>query len=56
MTIAAAELRRWIDSLPEDSEVAIDEGGLTLMETGGDAYLEVGGIPLESEDFLQSAT
>ncbi|MFC5862068.1 hypothetical protein ACFPT7_07170 [Acidicapsa dinghuensis] len=56
MAIGAAELRRWIESLPEASEVAIDEGGLTLIEIGGDAYLEVGGVPLENEDSLHSTT
>ena len=59
------ELIRWLNTLPEDADVAIDEGGLTLVEVEfipnhnpdyqgpyeeTGAYLEVGGIPLGDED------
>lgn len=44
------DLRAWLDTLGPESTVAIDDGGLTLVEldkgtepTG--AYLEVGGVP-----------
>ncbi len=54
MAIDVKELIRWATTLDPQSEVAIDEGGLALVEltnTGlpTNAYLEVGGIP-EDED------
>lgn len=52
--ISKAEAKRWIDTIPDDSGIAIDEGGLCLVEidahgveTG--ACLEVGGIPEEDD-------
>lgn len=50
----ATELKRWLGSISDDSFVAIDEGGLALVELDEngietDAYLEVGGIP-EADD------
>lgn len=49
------ELKRWLATLNPEGFVAVDDGGLTLVElnehlneTG--AYLEVGGIPFEEED------
>jgi hypothetical protein len=47
------ELRRWIDTLNPDNRVAIDEGGLTVVELTPDgtetgAYLELGGVPLST--------
>jgi len=44
----------WLRSLPEGSDVGIDEGGLCLRavlddELTGD-YYEIGGIPQEIED------
>lgn len=52
--IKAAELKRWLESLSEDADVAIDDGGLAIVELderGNDtgAYLEIGGIPDESD-------
>ncbi|SEC76576.1 Uncharacterised protein (plasmid) [Tsukamurella tyrosinosolvens] len=53
MAISINELRRWLDTLEEDT-VAMDEGGLCLVEIepinggtdmrGTGAYLEVGGF------------
>lgn len=48
MAISAKELIRWANTLPEDAQVAIDEGGLSIEEITTDpdqtaAYLEVGG-------------
>jgi hypothetical protein len=45
------ELKRWIETLDPQGDVAVDEGGLTLLEIGKDgkptgACLEVGGVPL----------
>lgn len=48
------EVKDWLDSLPDDSDIAIDDGGLALVEvrdgkeTG--AYCEVGGTPEDTED------
>jgi len=44
------EIERWLETLPDDADVAIDDGGLMLVEINaegsqGDAYIEVGGIP-----------
>lgn len=44
MAIDVEELQRWVMTLdPTDGEVFIDEGGLCLVQSGSDAYLEVGG-------------
>jgi hypothetical protein len=65
--ISTQELIRWAQTLNPDSGVAVDDGGLTLVELYGantetGAYLEVGGIPLnedededEDEDALEEA-
>jgi hypothetical protein len=50
MAIDVNELIRWARTLPDDADVAIDDGGLSLVEVDGDAYLEVGGLPLENEE------
>ena len=49
------ELKRWLDTLAPGNQVAIDAGGLTLVEvtpqgqaTG--AYLELGGVPEETQE------
>jgi hypothetical protein len=43
------ELRSWLDTLPPGSQVAVDDGGLTLELVGsdGEVYIEVGGLPVE---------
>ena len=39
------ELLSWIDSLPDDAGIYIDDGGLALRcDVAPGAYLEVGGI------------
>ena len=50
MAIDVNELIRWLRTLPDDADVAIDEGGLTLVEVEGDAYMEVGGLPNDEID------
>lgn len=50
------EIIRWLNTLDDDAAIAIDDGGLTLVElhplalveTG--SYCEVGGIPLAECD------
>ena len=39
------DVRAWLNTLPEDAEVGIDDGGLCLQMRGLEAYLEVGGLP-----------
>lgn len=51
----AKELREFLDSLPDDANVAVDDGGLQIVEIDDEgvetgSYIEVGGIPLEDED------
>lgn len=46
----ATELKRWLGKISDDSFIAIDDGGLALVELDEngmevDAYLEVGGMP-----------
>jgi hypothetical protein len=45
--ITARELAEWVNSLPPDTQLAIDDGGLILVEigNGNDCYVEIGGIP-----------
>ena len=45
MAMNASELIEWLQSLSPDAAVAIDDGGLTLVEVDGDAWCEVGGVP-----------
>lgn len=50
MALKAIEIIDWLNSLDEDDEVGIDEGGLMLVAVSDPAtYLEVGGMPEESE-------
>ena len=47
--ISQAELVEWLNTLSPDTQVGIDEEGLTLITEAGfqDPYLEVGGIETE---------
>jgi len=43
--ITTKELIRWLQTLPQDSSVGVDDEGLTLVcDQDWHAYLEVGGI------------
>ncbi len=45
------EVKDWLNVMPDDSCVAVDEGGLTLVMVGNEGlYLEVGGVPDDLED------
>lgn len=53
--IAIAEIRRWLTTLDRHSSVAIDDGGVRLVEVNEygqptDAHLEIGGIPDEEAE------
>lgn len=50
MAIGVGWLRDWLDELPAGCSVAIDEGGLRLIEVDGDNWLEIGGEPEEEND------
>src|SRR5262245_8971437 len=40
----------WLRTVPDDADIAIDEGGLTLVVVNDEGWLEVGGMPDEDED------
>lgn len=49
--IPVKELIEWLKSLPEDSSVGVDEGGLILLcEEAPGAYFEIGGMLVDEED------
>jgi hypothetical protein len=50
MAINVGTLLAWLGTLDEEDEVAIDDGGLTLVQIDGDAYFEVGGIPEDLDE------
>ena len=42
----AGQVREWLAGLNDDTDVAIDDGGLILVLVDNpDVYLEVGGVP-----------
>jgi hypothetical protein len=43
--ITVSELSGWLAGLNPGACVAVDEGGLALVEVGTEQYLEVGGVP-----------
>jgi hypothetical protein len=45
--MAKREIQAWLDTLPADALIGIDDGGLALETTTG--YLEVGGYSEEDE-------
>ena len=48
--IKASVLKEWPASIDDESDVAIDEGGLTMVLVGtSQAYIEIGGEPEKEE-------
>jgi hypothetical protein len=45
-----AEIKEWSATLPEEANIGVDEGGLTLVVEDSNAYLEIGGIPDPDEE------
>ncbi len=43
--VTKTELIEWLNSLSDDSEIGVDEGGLTLLVYGTCQNYEMGGIP-----------
>ncbi len=48
------EIKQWLDTLDDNSEIGVDEGGLCLREVNEgrmtDACCKIGGIPEEIEN------
>jgi hypothetical protein len=52
MAVTVRELEEWLRNFDPDTEVGIDEGGLTLCVVQKlDAYYEIGGLPLIYDDW-----
>lgn len=46
----ASEVKKWLAGIPDGHNIAVDDGGLTIVEVGTNneetgAYLEIGGTP-----------
>ena len=51
MATPVNDLIRWLNTLPKDAQVGIDDGGLALeVVNDPSTYLEIGGIPNPDED------
>lgn len=51
MSILVSELTHWLETVPKEAEVGIDDGGLSLQVVGSPlTYLEVGGLPNHKND------
>ena len=44
--MSKAEVLEWVNALPDDAEIGVDEGGLCLTTPDGKDWCEVGGVPL----------
>lgn len=52
MAMLIDDVKAWLADLPDGYEIAIDEGGLSIVLVGHeDIYLEIGGV-LEVEEAL----
>jgi hypothetical protein len=43
------DIKKWLERIPPDERIGIDNGGLTLRVVGGPEYYEIGGLPEEEE-------
>lgn len=43
--ISKTELAAWVDALPDDAQVAIDDDGMDLQTRDGEHRIEVGALP-----------
>ena len=43
--MSASAISRWLETLGPDTQVGVDESGLTLTTEDKSAYLEIGGLP-----------
>ncbi len=44
------EILEWLNTLPDEAEIGIDEGGLCLQMFADEAYIEIGGLPEDEGD------
>lgn len=50
MAMSVGEIKEWLDTLDDEDEVGVDEGGLCLLVVDKpDTYCEIGGLP-EGDD------
>ena len=50
MAISVSEIKEWLNTLPADALVGVDDGGLCLRVVGDHIpYCEIGGLPDEEE-------
>jgi hypothetical protein len=40
-----SEVKKWLDTLPLDAEIGINDGGMLLTTPDGKDWLEIGGLP-----------
>lgn len=53
MSIPVKNLIHWLNSLPINASVGVDDGGLTLKSPEApNAYLEIGGLPEEDTEAI----
>jgi hypothetical protein len=45
MAMPKKELERWLSTLEDETWIAIDDGGLAIVDLDSDAYIEIGGVP-----------
>lgn len=51
MSMKVYEIKRWLETLPYEAEVGVDDGGLCLRVVEDRySYCEIGGLPDEDED------
>ena len=49
--MAKQEISAWLGTLPAGAQVGVDDGGLCLrVDCDPEAYLEIGGMPVEDEE------
>jgi hypothetical protein len=51
MAMTKTEITEWLDTLPDDAEIGVDDGGLCLRVVDDpEPWLEIGGMPEGEED------
>ena len=51
MAMNKTEVQGWLEQLPHNARIAIDDGGLCLVVVGDETdYCEVGGVPLPEQE------
>lgn len=47
--MSVRELREWLSTLDPDDSVGVTDGGLALATEDGESWVEVGGLPEDSD-------